>query len=306
MGSPWLLATFAGVILGMMALDLGLLQKKAHTVSFREAALWCLSWLTLAMLFAGAIWRADGSGRALQFLAGYLLELSLSIDNMFVFVMIFHYFAIESVYQSRVLHWGILGAIVMRFLFIFAGISLINAFHWMIYVFGLLLIFTGLKMAFQKDEGKDLAHNPALKLLKRFMPVTNRVNGEAFFERVNGVWHATPLFAALIIVEFSDVIFALDSIPAVLAVTRDTFIVYTSNVFAIMGLRSLYFLLAGLAGMFRFLKLGISLILCFVGVKMMVSGLYHVPIAASLGVIAVTLAASIAASWLIPERKQPS
>ncbi|HBT63028.1 MAG TPA: tellurium resistance protein TerC, partial [Elusimicrobia bacterium] len=219
-------------------------------------------------------------------------------DNMFVFIIIFRYFAIPPLYQSRVLHWGILGAIVMRFIFIFAGVSLINAFHWMIYVFGGLLIYTGAKMAFQNEEHVDPSRNPALKLLKRFFPLTQDHHDEKFFVSLNGVLHATPLFATLLVVEFSDLVFALDSIPAIIAITTDTLVVYTSNVFAIMGLRALFFLLANLVNMFRFLKIGISLILVFVGLKMLGSMFYHVPTGASLGVIAAILASSVAASLL--------
>jgi tellurite resistance protein TerC len=298
----WIL--FGLIISTVMIIDLGVLQKRAHTISFKESALWSSLWVTLAMAFAGAVWSVKGREMALQFVAGYLLEESLSVDNMFVFVMIFQYFAIPPQFQSRILHWGILGAIVMRFFFIFIGVSLINAFHWMIYVFGALLLFTGLKMAFQEESAEpELEKNPAIRLLRRFMPLTKEFHGQSFFTRVGGVLHATPLFAALMVVEFSDVIFAIDSIPAVIAITPDTFVVYTSNIFAIMGLRALYFMLSGLVGMFHYLKLGISVILCFVGVKMLVGPWYHVPIGASLGIIAGILAACIAASLLVPKKK---
>lgn len=294
---------FGAVVFGMMALDLGILHKKAHVVSFREASFWVTVWVSLALLFSGAVWHVHGKEKALQFLAGYLLEQSLSVDNMFVFVMIFHYFAIPPLYQSRVLHWGIIGAILMRFLFIFVGISLVKTFHWMIYVFGFLLIYTGAKMALSGEAESDPSKNPALKLLKRWMPVTSKLHEESFLVRQDGAWVATPLLAALMVVEGSDVVFALDSIPAILAITTDTFIVYSSNIFAVMGLRSLYFLLSGLVGLFRFLKLGISMILVFVGIKMLVSGWYHVPIGASLGIIAAVLALSVLASIYIPEKK---
>ncbi|MEK7859413.1 MAG: TerC family protein [Elusimicrobiota bacterium] len=304
MGVPlslWLI--FGGIVTTVLVIDLGFLHKKAHAVSFKEAGFWSLLWFTLALAFSLVVWRMQGQEKALQFLAGYLLEESLSVDNMFVFVMIFHYFGIPPSHQSRVLHWGILGAIVLRFFFIFIGVSLIETFAWMIYVFGALLLFTGVKMLFQGDEAPDMASNPALKLLKRFLPLHEKQEGQAFFTRHEGKPHATPLFAALLVVEFSDVIFALDSIPAVIAITPDTFIVYTSNIFAIMGLRALYFLLSGLAGMFRYLKTGISAILCFVGLKMLAAGYYHVPIGVSLGIIASILAASIAASVI--GRKAP-
>ena len=304
MGVPlslWLI--FGGIVTTALVIDLGFLHKKAHAVSFKEAGFWSLLWFTLALAFSLVVWRMQGQEKALQFLAGYLLEESLSVDNMFVFVMIFHYFGIPPSHQSRVLHWGILGAIVLRFFFIFIGVSLIETFAWMIYVFGALLLFTGVKMLFQGEEAPDMASNPALKLLKRFLPLHEKQEGQAFFTRHEGKLHATPLFAALLVVEFSDVIFALDSIPAVIAITPDTFIVYTSNIFAIMGLRALYFLLSGLAGMFRYLKTGISAILCFVGLKMLAAGYYHVPIGVSLGIIVSILAASIAASVI--GRKAP-
>lgn len=299
----WVL--FGAMIGTVMIIDLGVLQKKAHSISFKEAALWCALWVALALVFAGAVWSIRGKETALQFIAGYLLEESLSVDNMFVFVMIFQYFAIPPQFQSRILHWGILGAVIMRFIFIFIGVSLINAFHWMIYVFGALLVFTGLKMAFQREGAEpNLKDNPAIGLLRRFIPLSQEFHGQNFFTRIKGILHATPLFAALLVVEFSDVIFAIDSIPAVIAITPDTFVVYTSNIFAIMGLRALYFLLSGLVGLFRYLKLGISLILCFVGVKMLIGPWYHMPIGLSLGVIAAILAACVGASLLIPHKKE--
>lgn len=291
---------FALLIGAMMWIDLGVVNRHAHVITFRNAALWCAIWFTLAMLFNGAVLFVEGREKGLQFLTGYLLELSLSVDNMFVFILIFKYFAIAPLYQSRVLHWGILGAQVMRMIFIMAGVSLIRSFHWMIYVFGFMVLYTGAKMLLQKEEEEpDLAANPAIKLLKRFMPLTTEQRGEKFLIREDGKLFATPLLAALLVVEASDVIFALDSIPAIIAITPDPFIVYTSNIFAILGLRSLFFMLSGLLGLFRYLKVGISLILCFVGVKMLIEGFYKVPIGVSLGVIAGVLAVSMAASVLI-------
>lgn len=290
-----------------MIYDLGVLHKRAHAITFKEAGAMTALWVSLALLFAGVIWWFKGSTIALQFLAGYVLEESLSVDNMFVFVMIFHFFNIPAQYQGRILHWGIIGAVVMRLIFILVGVALIQKFTWMIWVFGGILILTGLKMAFHEDEAEaDMSKNPALRLLKRFMPISNQLDGQNFFTRINGVLHATPLFAALLVVEFSDVIFAVDSIPAVIAISQDTFVVYTSNIFAIMGLRALYFLLAGLAGMFKYLKVGISVILIFVGVKMMIGPWYHVPIGASLGIIAGILAACISASLLTAPKKNPA
>lgn len=306
MSGPHLLwLGFALLIGAMMWLDLGVINRHAHVITFRNAALWCAIWFFLAMLFNGAVLYVEGREKGLQFLAGYLLELSLSVDNMFIFILIFKYFAIAPLYQSRVLHWGILGAQVMRMIFIMAGVSLIRSFHWMVYVFGFMVLYTGAKMLLQKeDESPDLASNPAIKLLKRFLPLTTEHRGEKFFTRENGNLHATPLLAALLVIEASDVIFALDSIPAVIAITPDPFIVYTSNIFAILGLRSLFFMLSGLLGLFRYLKVGISVILCFVGIKMLMESFYKIPIGVSLGVIAGILALSISASVLI-KRKHP-
>ncbi|MBI5239438.1 MAG: TerC family protein [Elusimicrobia bacterium] len=296
----WLL--FSVIMSVVLCIDLGIMQKKAHVVSFQEALFWTLAWSLLAFGFAGVIALSSGRERAMQFIAGFLLEKSLSADNMFVFILIFSYFGIPPLYQSRILHWGILGAIAMRFLLIFAGVALINTFHWMIYVFGAVLVYTGAKMAFQKEEAVDPGRNPALRLFKRFMPLTAGHDEQRFFVRIQGVLHATPLFATLLVVEFSDLVFAMDSIPAVIAITTDTLVVYTSNVFAIMGLRALFFLLASMMGMFRYLKFGISVILVFVGFKMMAGPFYHIPTSASLCVIAGILAASIAASLLDKEK----
>lgn len=279
-----------------------MLNKRSHVVSLKEAALWCAAWMSLALLFDAGIWYRLGGGKALEFLTGYVLEYSLSVDNMFVFIVIFEYFGVPREYQSRVLHWGILGAVFMRFLFIFVGIALIHAFHWIIYVFGVILIYTGIKMMRQSEEKMDPAANPVLKLCKRFLPFSDRFAGQAFFSGGPGRWVATPLFATLLVVEVSDVVFALDSIPAVLAITTDTLIVYTSNVFAILGLRSLFFLLAGIMGLFRFLKVGISVILCFVGAKMTLADLVHVPIGASLSIVVGVLALSILFSVFVPQR----
>lgn len=295
--STWLWVGFILIVGVMMGLDLGVFQKRAHAMRVREAAVMTGVWWTLALSFCAAVGFADGREKALLFLAAYILEQSLSIDNLFVFILVFRYFAIASEHQPRILHWGILGAIVMRFIFIFAGVSLLAASQAMIYVFGALLLWTGGKMLLTKqDETMDPAKNPALRLLHRFLPVTTSPHGQSFFTRVNGVPHATPLFAALVVIEGSDVVFAIDSIPAALGVTSDLFVVYTSNIFAVMGLRSMYFLLAGSMATFRHLKSGVSAVLVFVGVKMTISGFYHVPTGVSLGVIAGVLGTSILAS----------
>ncbi len=291
---------FALIIGLMLVLDLGLAQRKAHVVSFKEAAAWSLGWFVVAMLFNAAVYQMRGAVAAKQFFAGYLLELSLSVDNLFVFIMVFGYFGVGPLLQPRVLHWGILGAQIMRMLFIWAGVALIQTFSWMIYVFGAMLIYTGAKMAFHKeDEEVDPRRNPLLRLFKKFMPFSQEFAGDKFFVKAGKGIMATPLFATLLVIEASDVIFALDSIPAIIAITPDPMIVYTSNIFAICGLRSLYFLLAGLMGMFRYLKIGVSLILCFVGVKMLISSIYHIPIDFSLGMIAGILAVCVAASWAV-------
>ena len=280
-------------VLGMLALDLGVFHRKAHEVSLREALTWSVVWICLALLFNLGIYHFWGSEKALEFLAGYLIEKSLSVDNIFVFLMIFSYFSVPALYQHRVLFWGILGALVMRAIFIAAGSALLSAFHWIIYIFGGFLIITGIKMFSAGDEKIEPEKNPAVRLLRRIMHVSSDYHGQRFFVRKDGRLYATPLLLVLVVVETTDVIFAVDSIPAIFAVTLDPFIVYTSNVFAILGLRALYFLLAGIMDMFRYLKVGLAFVLCFVGVKMLLVDFYKIPIGVSLGVVAGILAASI-------------
>lgn len=290
-------------VLGMLALDLGVFHRNAHKVSLREALTWSVVWISLALIFNLGIHYFWGSEKALEFLAGYLIEKSLSVDNIFVFLMIFHYFSVPAIYQHRVLFWGILGALVMRAIFIAMGTALLSAFHWMIYIFGGFLIVTGLKMLVPGDHKLEPEKNPAVRLLRRAMHVTKEYHGQRFFVRINGRLWVTPLLLVLVVVETTDLIFAVDSIPAIFAITMDPFIVYTSNVFAILGLRALYFLLAGIMDMFRYLKVGLSFVLCFVGVKMMIVDLYKIPIGVSLGVVAGILAVSVLASLLVtPER----
>jgi tellurite resistance protein TerC len=246
-----------------------------------------------------------GSQAGLEFFTGYIVELCLSVDNVFVFIVIFQYFRVEPRHQHRVLFWGILGAVVMRAIFIFAGISLINRFHWIIYVFGAFLVYTGIKLAIpKKDDGFEPEKNPAVKLARRFLPVTAGFEGGHFFTRHNGRLHATPMFLVLLIVETTDVMFALDSIPAVIAITRNEFIVFTSNIFAILGLRSLYFAVSGIMQLFRYINIGLAVILCFVGFKMLASHYVTIPIKISLGIIGSVLAASILASVLIPSQRK--
>ena len=296
----WFWVLFNVFVLGLLALDLGVFHRNDHAVGMKEAAIWTVVWISLALIFNAGIYFFAGSEPALQFLTGYLIEKSLSVDNIFVFVMLFSYFNVPVVYQHRVLFWGILGALIMRGILIGVGAYLIAQFHWVIYVFGAFLVFTGIRMAVQKDEHVDVESNGVVKLLRRIMPITQNYHGHDFFVREAGRLFATPLFVVLLIVETTDLIFALDSIPAIFAVTTDPFLVYTSNVFAILGLRSLYFLLAEVITKFRFLKIGLSAILIFVGVKMLIVDIYHIPIVVSLGVIAGILTLSIVASLVIP------
>ncbi|MBT0662768.1 TerC family protein [Geobacter pelophilus] len=296
-GLLWL--GFGGIMAIMFAIDMGIFNRKSHEIRFREALGWTITWVLLALAFNVWIYFQMGSTKALEFFTGYLIEESLSVDNLFVFIMIFSYFHISKSHQPKILKWGIIGALLMRAIFIFAGIGLIERFHWMLYIFGGILIVTGLKMAFGKEEQIEPEKNLLVRLVRRFMPITKRIRDDRFFIRKQGITAATPLFLTLLVVESSDVIFAIDSIPAVLSVTRDPFIVYTSNVFAIMGLRSLYYLLAHVMEMFVYLKLGISFILAFVGIKMILVDIWHVPIHFSLGVIVGALAIAILTSVTI-------
>jgi tellurite resistance protein TerC len=284
-------------VLALLAIDLGVFHRKAHSVSIKEATAWSIVWVSLAMIFNLGIYFTWGEEKALEFFTGYVIEKSLSVDNLFVFLMIFQYFSTPAEYQHRVLFWGILGALVLRAIFIAAGSALLTQFHWMIYVFGAFLVFTGIKMFLQGDEKLEPNRNPAVRLFERWVPMTREYHGQRFMIRTNGQTRATLLLLVLIVIETTDVIFAVDSIPAIFAVTQDSFIVYTSNVFAILGLRALYFMLAGVMQMFVYLKFGLSLVLCFVGAKMLLSDIYKIPIGASLAVIGTVLLLSIVASW---------
>lgn len=299
-GSPVLWLGFVVFVLLMLALDLGVFHRQAHEVSLKEALGWSLSWIALALCFNVGVWFWFGSERALEFTAGYLLEKALSVDNIFVFVVIFGAFGIPRIHQHRVLFWGVLGALVLRAIFIFAGTALISRFHWVIYVFGAVLVITGLKLLFQRDEDVHPESNPLVRWFERLLPVTKDLRGEHFTVIESGKRHATPLLLALVAVEVTDVIFAVDSIPAVFAITQDPFIVFTSNIFAILGLRSLYFLLAGIVHKFRYLKVGLSVVLVFVGLKMLIADTYKLPIVVSLGVIAGVLTLSILVSVVKP------
>ncbi len=293
-------------VLAMLALDLGVFHRKAHEIKIKEALLWSAVWILLALAFNTGIYLWRGQEAALEFLTGYLLEKSLSVDNIFVFIMIFAYFRVPALYQHKVLFWGILGALIMRAIFIATGATLIQHFHWVIYIFGAFLILTGIKMAMQKDKEIHPGKNPVLKLFRRFMPVTERYEGSSFFVRKGRRWFATPLVIVLLVVETTDVIFAVDSIPAILAITVDPFIVYTSNVFAILGLRALYFALAGIMQLFHYLGYGLAAILVFVGIKMLMTDFYKLPIAVALGVVAGILLISVVASLLRPRRQMAS
>ncbi len=305
---PWWAWTgFLAFIATMLALDLGVFNRKSHVVTLKEALAWCSVWFSLAMAFNLLVYMQMGEQRGLEFFTGYIVELCLSVDNVFVFIVIFQYFRVEPRYQHRVLFWGIIGAVVMRAIFIFAGISLINTFHWIIYLFGAFLVYTGIKLAIpKKDDGFEPEKNPAVRVARKFLPVTRTFHGGNFFVRDHGKLHATPMFLVLLIVETTDVMFALDSIPAVIAITRNEFIVFTSNIFAILGLRSLYFAVSGVMQLFRYLNIGLAVILVFVGSKMLATYFdLHVEIKISLGIIGSVLAASILASVLIPVTRKP-
>jgi tellurite resistance protein TerC len=292
----WGWVGFNAFVLAMLALDLGVFHRRAHVVTMREAATWSAVWVALALVFNAGLYLLAGPRPALEFLTGYLIEKSLSVDNIFVFVLLFTYFAVPARYQHRVLFWGILGALAMRGAFIAAGAYLLEQFHWVIYLFGAVLILTGAKMARRGGAAVDPERNPVTRWARRLLPLTPRYDGQRFWTREGGRLVATPLFLVLLLVEFTDLVFAIDSIPAIFAVTRDPFLVYTSNVFAILGLRSLYFLLAGVVHRFVYLKYALAAILLFVGLKMTLVDLVKVPVAVSLGVIALTMTIAILAS----------
>jgi len=299
----WLWVGFNLFILVMLALDLGVFHRKTHAVSVRESLTWTGVWVGLAMLFTAGLWYFSGEQKALEFFTGYVIEKSLSVDNVFVFALLFSYFAVPAKYQHKVLFWGILGALVMRAIMIALGATLITKFSWVIYLFGTFLILTGIKMIVKRDEEMHPEQNPLIAWLRRLMPVTKDYRGDKFFVRENGILIATPLFLVLLTVEFSDLVFAVYSIPAIFAVTTDPFIVYTSNVFAILGLRSLYFALAGVMNTFHYLKVGLGVVLSFVGLKMLLMHTaWKIPTLVSLGVVVLILVVSVVASLLRPKR----
>jgi tellurite resistance protein TerC len=295
---------FIAFIILLLSLDLGVFHRKTHEVKIKEALIWSAVWISLALIFNYGIYYFMGKEKALEFLTGYLIEKSLSIDNLFVFIMLFTFFDVKPQYQHKVLFWGILGALILRAIFIFAGVALISKFHWIIYIFGGFLVYTGIKMLFHNDEKIEPDKNPLVKLFKKFFPVTENMHGGNFFVKINAKTVATPLFVVLLVVEFTDLIFAVDSIPAILAVSNDTFIIFTSNVFAILGLRALYFALAGITKYFHYLKYGLSAILVFVGVKMVIVGFYKIPIHYSLFTILGILIISILLSIIFPKKEE--
>ena len=298
----WLWIGFNAFIVGMLVLDLAVFHKKPHEVKFKEAAGWSVFWIALALVFNAGLWFVRGQQAGLEFLTGYLIEKSLSVDNLFVFLLVFSYFAVPAKNQHGVLFWGILGALVFRFLFIIAGIELLERFHWLIYVFGGVLIVSGVKLWQEKEKKIEPEKNPLVRLFRRLMPVTPEYHDGKFFVRQAGKLAATPLFVVLLVVETTDIVFAVDSIPAVLAITRDPFIVYSSNAFAILGLRALFFALSGVMQRFHHLHYGLSAILVFVGGKMVASEFVKVPTTASLAVVAAILAVSIWASLRWPAK----
>lgn len=311
-GEPWMWGAFIVFVLAMLALDLFVFGgRKAHRVSVREAGAWVIAWCLLALAFAGLLWwylngefgAEIARDKTLEFLTGYLIEQSLSIDNMFVFVMIFSYFAVPPQLQRRVLLYGVLGAIVMRAAMIFAGVWLVSQFTWLLYVFGVFLIITGIKMLMFADKQPDLDNNPLLRWIRGHMRITQDFHGERFFVVLNGVRWATPMFLVLVLIEASDLMFAVDSIPAIFAVTTDPFIIFTSNIFAIMGLRALYFLLADMADRFHLLKYGLALVLVFIGGKMTLMPWFHMPVEWSLAVVGVVILGSVVLSLILTRKE---
>ncbi|HLV02849.1 MAG TPA: TerC family protein [Acidobacteriota bacterium] len=304
----WMWVIFHVLVLGLLAVDLGLFQRKEHSVTFRSALVWCLICISFSLVVNVFVYLDLGSTAGLEFLTGYLIELALSVDNIFVFALIFSYFKVPARFQHRVLFWGILGALVMRGTMIGVGVYLVKQFHWLLYIFGAFLIYTGYRMAKQSEVSLEPEANPVIRIVQRILPVTNSYSGRNFFAREwrNGRSRlaATPLFIVLLLIETTDLIFALDSIPAIFAITLDPFVIYTSNVCAILGLRAMYFLLAVVISKFYYLKTGLSIVLSFVGLKMLVAEVYRIPIVASLLLIALTLGLSIFVSLMFPPTKK--
>jgi tellurite resistance protein TerC len=304
-GTPILWIGFTAFVLAMLALDLGVFHRRAHEIRVPEALMWTGFWVALSLLFNVAVYFWLGSQRALEFLSGYLVEKALSVDNIFVFILIFSAFSVPAKFQHRTLFWGVLGALVMRALFIFLGSALLQTFHWVAYVFGVFLVFTGIKILLQRETEVHPERNPLVRLFRRIVPSVGSYREGKLTVVEGGKRYATPLFLVLVAIEATDLVFAVDSIPAIFGITKDPFIVYTSNIFAILGLRALYFAIAGVIGKLHYLKVGLSLILAFVGVKMLLAAVYEIPIVVSLGVIAVLLAATIVASLIRAKNSPP-
>jgi tellurite resistance protein TerC len=299
MSNTWFWIIFAAIVTAVLALDLGVLNKRQHEVKFKQALGWVGVWAALALGFMALLWYWHGHELALQYLTAYIVEYSLSVDNIFVFLLVFSYFMVPPVYQHRVLFWGIFGAVILRAVMIFAGIALINMFHWVLYIFGALLVFSAVKIVLSGDEKMDPERNPVLRLFRRFIPISDEYDREFFLTRLNGKLLATPLLAVLVIIETTDVVFALDSIPAVLGISKDPLVVYTSNIFAILGLRALYFVLAQVMQRFHLLSYGLAVVLAFIGVKMIVEKWVEIPIMLSLGIVLAVLAAAVIASLAV-------
>jgi tellurite resistance protein TerC len=293
---------FAAVVVSAMVIDLAIFGRGQRHMSFREAMVRSLLWVAIGTAYAGYIWSQQGQDRAVTYLVAYLVEKSLSVDNLFVFLVIFNYFGLTESRQHRVLFWGVAGAVLMRAVFIFAGAALLHRFHWLIYLFGGFLIYTGLKLAFRKEDSVDPEDNPALKLARRYLRTTQDFSGDRFIVVQDGVRYATPLLLVLVVIEFTDLLFAVDSVPAVLAISKDVYVVYTSNIMAILGLRALYFVLSGMMNRFHYLGIGLAIILLFIGTKMVLSKLVHIPSIVSLGVIGGILTAAVLLSLLKPQR----
>ena len=304
-GNIWMWAGFLAFVLGMLALDLGVFHRKAHKITVKEAAVWSVVWVVLALTFNALIWKGFGAERGMEFLSGYFIEKALSVDNIFVFVLIFGAFSVPDAYQHRVLFWGILGALVMRAVFVGLGAALLASFHWVIYLFGAFLLVTGIKMLVLRNQAFDPRANPLFRLFRKLVPAVDTYHGAAFTVVKDGRRYATPLLLVLVAVELTDLVFAVDSVPAIFAITKDPFIVFTSNIFAILGLRSLYFLLAGVVDKFHLLKVGLSLVLIFVALKMLAMEFIKIPVAWSLAVIALLVGGSMLASQIFPNQTSP-
>jgi len=296
---------FGFIIVTVLAVDLGILNRRAHKIELKEALTWSGVWISIALIFNVFVYFQFGKVKALEFLTAYVIEYSLSVDNIFVFILIFSFFSVKPQYQHKILFWGILGALIMRAIFIFAGVALINRFHWIVIIFGGFLLISGIKMLFQKEEvAVEPEKNGLVRLFRRFLPVSDTLHGDSLFIRQDKKLYATPLFLVLLVIESTDLIFAVDSIPAVLAISKDTFIVFTSNIFAILGLRSLYFAVSGVMGLFRYLKVGLAIVLSFVGLKMLASYFHiEIPILFSLAIIISILLVSIIASLIIKKKE---